>query len=437
MVVSSKKSELFVYMNSQLIGRLTQLSSTKMKFVYEKSWLQSEYGRPISLSMPLTESPYEGDVVYNYFDNLLPDNESLRGRIQKRFSAKTSGCFDLLSYIGIDCVGALQLVTEPLLSEIPKIDAKAISNKHIAKLIKNYKHAPLGMEENSTFRISIAGAQEKTALLKYKNRWCLPEGVTPTSHIIKLPIGYIEHSGIDLTESIENEWLCLQILSAFGLPTNEVEIAHFDDTKTLVVKRFDRKWSKDCTKIIRLPQEDMCQALGISSHLKYESDGGPGIVNIMEVLRGAYEAKEDRERFMRSVFLFWVLGAIDGHAKNFSILMEAGGNYRLTPLYDVLSAYPLAQSRQLEWKELKMAMALRGKNKHYRWYEIQQRHWLSTANECQFSAALMQNIIDETCDILEAVIEQVSLLLPNDFPMKMADAIFSGMRHVKNRCNGV
>jgi len=172
----------------------------------------------------------------------------------------------------------------------------------------------------------------------------------------------------------------LQILSAYGLPVNKVEISQFEDVKVLLVERFDRVWNEDHTGLYRLPQEDICQSLGIPPALKYEADGGPGIKKTMDLLQGSMTAKADREKFMKAVFLYWILGGIDGHGKNFSVAIERGGRYHLTPFYDVLSAYPMAVKRQLEWQDLKMAMAVKGKNRHYHWANIQTRHWLETAN---------------------------------------------------------
>lgn len=73
--------------------------------------------------------------------------------------------------------------------------------------------------------------------------------------------------------------------------------AHFEDQKALVVERFDRKWSGDGQWIIRLPQEDMCQALGVSPLRKYQADGGPGISEIMEVLSNSDRAEHDKAQF--------------------------------------------------------------------------------------------------------------------------------------------
>jgi serine/threonine-protein kinase HipA len=426
--------DLYVYMNGIRVGTLLRESTGNLVFTYDHDWLNWENTRPISLSMPLTEIPYKGHLVDCYFDNLLPDSDLIRQRIQARFSAPSNNCFDLLSYIGADCIGALQLLTQPKVANVKKVQATPIKDNVIAKLLKHYKTAPLGMDRALDFRISIAGAQEKTALLWHQEQWCLPQGTTPTSHIIKLPIGQIQHAGIDLSESVENEWLCLQILSAYNLPTNQARIVFFDDVKTLVVERFDRRWADNGKWLMRLPQEDFCQALEIPPGLKYESDGGPGIAEIMNILLGSKEAMNDREKFMKSVFLFWVMGAIDGHAKNFSVTIEPQGRYQLTPLYDVISAYPLAAKRQIEWQALKMGMSLKSKNRHYLWSTIQLRHWFAMATLCQFSATTMQTIIDDVFDNMEKVINQVTASLPKNFSQEHASSIFAGMRQIKDRC---
>src|SRR5438132_743838 len=193
--------DLYVYMNGIAVGTLVHESTGNLIFKYDDDWLNWKNRRPISLSMPLTEIPYKGYVVDCYFDNLLPDSELIRERIQARFNAPSKKCFDLLSFIGRDCVGALQLLTQ-----------STVTN---------------------------------------------------------------------------------------------VKIIQFDDVKTLVVERFDRRWADNGRWLMRLPQEDLCQALSKPSGLKYESDGGPGIQDIMKILLGSQEASNDRKKFIKSVFLFW------------------------------------------------------------------------------------------------------------------------------------
>jgi serine/threonine-protein kinase HipA len=275
MVNSSGIITLHVLMNGRSVGHLHKLPSGAMSFQYAADWLNTVGARPISLSLPLTSVSYEGDRVYNFFDNLLPDSASIRSKIQTRFQISTNQPFDLLRAIGADCVGAIQLGENHAPGSVETITAKPLSTGEIAQLLNGYKNTPLGMiEEVDDFRISIAGAQEKTALLWHQNQWCRPVGAMPTSHIFKLPMG--NHDNLDLSESCENEWLCLEIARAFGLPAANAQLQFFDGVKVLVVERFDRQWSKDGKWLMRLPQEDFCQILGVSPSLKYQADGGPG-----------------------------------------------------------------------------------------------------------------------------------------------------------------
>jgi serine/threonine-protein kinase HipA len=420
-------------MNGEKVGLLSRLSSGKLEFRYEAGWLRSRSGRPLSLSMPMAEQIYSGDIVENYFDNLLPDSQPIRNRIQKRFGARSNRGFDLLWHIGRDCVGAIQLFPEDIPVDVHKIESEPLSDADIAATLQGYRTMPLGMGQGKEFRISLAGAQEKTAFLRCNNEWHRPLGTTPTSHIFKLPIGRIEHSNLDLSDSVENEWLCHAVLKAYGLPVAHTEMMSFAGVKALVVERFDRRWAEDRTWLIRLPQEDMCQALGISPALKYESDGGPGIAQIMEFLLGSSNGLADRKTFMTQVFLFWVMGAIDGHAKNFSISLRPGGAFQLTPAYDVISVYPLVRKGQYEQKKVSMAMSLKGKRRHYLWEEMFHRHWISTAKRCNFPEDEMAQIIERVQAELDRVIAQVEGELPKQFPDDVATPIFEGMKRARER----
>lgn len=423
-----------VLMNGIFIGKLEKTIKHGLTFTYDEQWLKISGARPISLSLPLTTQSFIGDVVYNFFDNLLPDNPQIRARIQAKFHVATNQPFDLLASVGRDCVGAIQIIDGEIPSFKKEINCKALNEKEIASILRGYQNYPLGMIDNADeFRISIAGAQEKSAFLYHKGKWCRPLKETPTSHIFKLPIGYIQHQQMDLSDSCENEWLCLQIAEAFGLPVAKRNILHFEEVKVLVVERFDRKISSDNTWLMRLPQEDMCQALGISPNLKYQSDGGPGIYEIMRLLLGSANPTIDRDTFYRSQVLFWLLAAIDGHAKNFSVFIEPEGKYRLTPLYDIMSAYPLMAKKQLHAQKIKMAMALKGKNIHYHWHNIQRRYFLETAKAVNYSPEKAKAILDEMLQQVNFVIEQVSTKLPKKFPNNISQPIFDGMRLVKRK----
>jgi len=424
---------LSVYLNGIRVGTLAR-ATRGLLFVYDTSWIASSVSRPLSLSMPLRREPYLGDVVENYFDNLLPDNQAIRNRIQTRFGSPSNRAFDLLWHTGRDCVGAVQLIPDGADAvDVRRIEATPVSDAEIAAILNNYRTMPLGMRPDVDFRISMAGAQEKTALLRLNDRWCLPSGVTPTSHILKLPIGRIEHSGMDLSDSVENEWLCHLILREYGVPVANAEMKVFEGAKALVVERFDRRWAEDGSWLIRLPQEDMCQAMGVAPALKYESDGGPGIQEIMTFLLGSADALEDRQVFVRVQVLFWLMAAIDGHAKNFSIFIRPRGEFSLTPMYDVLSAYPLVAKGQLDPRRLRMAMAVSGKHRRYEHISIRYRHWLTTAQRSNVAPEEMTLIINELLDRMDDIITAVTSRLPRDFPGEVAAAIFDGMRQSRDR----
>lgn len=419
-------NHLFISMNGLLVGELWKLKNGALQFRYADEWLDSPYARFLSFSLPLSKKVYEGDVIYNFLDNLLPDNDAIRAKMQARFHTTTTQPFDLLAAVGSDCVGAIQLSSERLTND-ENLDAKPLSDAEIAEILKGYASNPLGMQdEDEDFRISIAGAQEKTALLKMEGEWFLPKGTTPTTHILKLPIGKLAYNNLDLSQSCENEWLCMQIAKAYGLPVAEVEVVMFDDQKVLAVERFDRKWV-NASKLVRLPQEDMCQAMGVAPAIKYEAEGGPGIKDMMDMLRGSQNAQADREVVFKSQVLFWMLAAPDGHGKNFSLFIEQNNGFRLTPLYDILSAYPLIGGTGLQKQKIKMAMAVQGKTRHYKWHSILPRHFLTTAKAVGYSEKLALDHLYEMFSKTEQVIKVIVEKLPKDFPSEIAEPILEGL----------
>lgn len=422
-------SDLNVALNGIEVGRLTLENSGAMAFQYDPAWLNQSGARAISLSLPLSPKPYRGALVFNFFDNLLPDSEAIRSRMQARFKVPTSHPFDLLASVGRDCIGAIQLYPQnSVVPDVRTVTAEPLATSEIEQLLGDYQNSPLGMARGNEFRISLAGAQEKTALLWHQDSWQLPTDSTPTSHIFKLPIGFLDHSNIDLRESGENEWLCLQLLKAFGLPTANAELGQFGHQKVLIVERFDRRWSKDATWLMRLPQEDFCQALGVAPAIKYESDGGPGVQDGMKLLLGSQEANKDRETFFKAQIVFWLLAAIDGHAKNFSLFIESHSAYRMTPLYDVISAYPLMKKGSLAPQRAKMAMSVKGRNRHYHWDRIEPRHFISTAKQVGYSSERARELLEEILEQVPSAISLVEALLPNDFPSRISESILQGVK---------
>lgn len=428
-----KTQALDILMNGILVGQWRRNTANSHEFVYAESWLRKAERRPISLSLPL-DSPdrtIRGKIVEHYFDNLLPDNADIRRRMQRRFGCASVSAFDLLAETGRDCAGALQIVPEgKIIPSVRDIQSKVLDEHELATILRNISgFSGTGMLSDDLFRISIAGAQEKTALLFHEGKWQLPLGSTPTSHIIKLPLGYISTGQVDMTNSVFNEWLCLQILDAFGIRTAHAEIMAFEDIEVLAVKRFDSKRSADGSWWMRLAQEDFCQALGRSGASKYENEGGPGIADIMKLLLFSEEQETDRRMFLKAQLLFWLLAAPDGHAKNFSIFLGREGRFTLTPLYDVMSVYPILGhgSKKISPQKLQMAMAVLGKNRHYKWLKIHKRHWMETSRRSG-AEKLCSSLIDEILATMDEVLDTVSMRLPADFPESIAKPIFDGMR---------
>lgn len=417
---------LNVFLNGRLVGLLRRASTGAIDFQYDAGWLDWENTFPVSLSLPLREDRYIGAPVVNVFDNLLPDSDAIRRRIGERVGAGGIDAYSLLAALGHDCVGALQFLPDGMdLGKAGAVEGKRMTTGEVAAIVSNLSTAPLGMGEDPDFRISIAGAQEKTALLRKDGQWFKPVGTTATTHILKPQIGRLPN-GIDLSNSVENEYLCLKLLDALGVPTARTEIAEFGGRRTLVVERFDRRWTSD-GRLLRLPQEDMCQALSVPPVRKYQSDGGPGMRDIIQLLKGSDAPQRDIGIFMRACILFWMLAATDGHAKNFSITLGPGGRFRLTRLYDVLSAQPSLDAGQIQRRKFRLAMAV-GKNRHYAVEGIMPRHFLQTAELAGVGAGLIRTIFEELAANAESQTAAVIDALPSGFPDQLASSVLAAVR---------
>lgn len=425
---------LVVWMNGERVAvwqRPTGRSTHVLRYTAE--WARSARVRPLSLSLPITPTlEIRSEAVGHYFANLLPDSEAIRARLARRFGTGMEP-FDLLAAIGRDCVGAVQLLPD---DEAPvgfdRVDGDPVTPKGVERILQDTvsEAAPAELAERH-FRISIAGAQEKTALLRWKGRWYRPRQATPTTHIIKLPMGNVGGMRqLDLSTSVENEWLCGELLRELGLAVARTQIATFGSQRALVVERFDREWIADGPHgawIARLPQEDFCQATGTPPQQKYEADGGPGMVRMLELLRASDDTR-DRATFLRSQLAFWLLAAIDGHAKNFSIFLLPGSRYHLTPLYDVISAWPIIGrgTRRIAPQDAKLAMAVRSTKAHWRLHEILPRHWKALASR-HGGQRTWEDLLD-VVERVEPAVRAVADRLPKDFPTGLFDDVAGGCR---------
>ncbi len=417
---------LDVYIGQRIVGQLGRDSGGAYSFQYSPEWLSWEMRFPISLSLPVRADRYTGQTVINVFENLLPDHDGIRRRVATKVGATGTDAFSMLSKIGRDCVGAMQFLPEGSSFEPSgKIEGRELSVAEIEKILNNLGIAPLGLGENDAFRISIAGAQEKTALLYHDGKWLEPHGPTPTTHIIKPQIGKLDN-GIDLSDSVENEHFCLKLLSEFGLPTAKTEITQFGEKKALIIERFDRHRAKD-RRLIRLPQEDLCQALSVPPTLKYQDSGGPGIVDIAKRLNNSDTPEEDRLTFFKANILFWLMGATDGHAKNFSIFIGPGGTFRLTPLYDVLTIQPSFDKNHIDRKQMRMSMSV-GRRRRYRAFDISGKDFVFTGQKAGFSEKQIKNIIEAIEHEWQPAFYRACADLNKDFPDHLLDSLSNAFK---------
>ena len=440
----SHSRSLSIWTNGVRVGTWTIPARGGMELHYDTDWVEADIGRPLSLSLPfnLQNLPVKGEKVVNYFDNLLPDSDAIRRRVAERFRTGSTEPFDLLKAIGRDCVGAVQILDE---DEVPTgfdhIEGVPLSEegieRHLIATVSSQAFAA-SRDLDADFRISLAGAQEKTAFLGWDGQWLAPRGATPTSHIFKLPLGLMGGRRAAFSTSVDNEWLCLRLLKAYGLPVADARIATFGGQRVLVVQRFDRRAAPNGQWLMRLPQEDFCQVEGCPPWRKYESDGGPGLKALFGTLRQSMQAERDMKMLMAAQVLFWLLRAPDGHAKNFGIHLLPRGRFQLTPLYDVMSVYPVLGDGPGQWSphDIRLAMALLGKNRHYKMQGVRRSHFNSTARKVGY-AATAEPIIEEILARTAAAIAEVQADLPQGFSPRVLDAILGGLEQAARTLGGM
>ena len=414
---------LNVFIGTRHVGVFTREHSGVFHFQYNEQWQRWEHTFPISLSLPVRNDGYSGAAVMNVFENLLPDREEVRRHVATRVGAAGTDAYSLLFSIGRDCVGALQFVPDGIAPEpTDYIVGTPLTEEGIETRLCNLGRAPLGMSENDAFRISIAGAQEKTAFLYHDGQWFEPHGTTPTTHILKPQIG--RTGAYDLSDSVENEHFCLRVLKAFRLPVAHTEIRQFGDTKALSVERFDRRWTSD-GRLIRVPQEDMCQALSVPSTRKYQEHGGPGIADIAKLLNGSDHPEQDRINFLKANILFWLMGAVDGHAKNFSIFLRPGATFEMTPMYDVLSVQPSFDRVLFDRPQYRMSMKV-GKRGRYRVFDIRGKDFVFTAGQAGYSRRQIEAVFEDIMNNWESAFSTTMAAQASGGPDALMESIRVG-----------
>lgn len=325
---------LVVLDGAQRVGTLVRKAG-EITFGYDDQWRADPSSTPLSVSMPLTAPEHDHDVVHPWLWGLLPDNDRVLARWARTFHTTTMHPLGLLAAVGRDLPGRFRLVPEAEVDALEPSGVEWLSEYDVAQLLREVRidqTAWLGAH-GAAGRWSLAGAQPKIALRFDGQRWGRPYGQAATTHILKPAI-----QGLDQHDL--NEHLCLQSARGVGVLTARSRVVAIGDERAICVERYDRVGIGE--DVVRIHQEDLCQALGIDPVDKYESDSGPSVPAISALLTrciGGEAAQSARERFADALALNWLLAGPDAHAKNYSLLLSAD-QVRLAPLYDVASALP-------------------------------------------------------------------------------------------------
>ena len=402
---------LWVIADRSIVGRISR-AGNRLTFRYEDEWRNSTKAFPVSLSMPLVVSEHSHKAVDAFLWGLLPDNNQVLEQWGKRFHVSPRNAFKLISHVGEDCAGAVQFVAperiDKLLESPDETTVTWLSGEDLGQrirlLLENHGITRTGTD---TGQFSLAGAQPKTALYRdpATGRWGVPEGRTPTTHILKPSAEHFDGYA-------ENEHFCLCLAREMGLRAAASTVIHADGQPVIVIDRYDRLVRNG--HFVRIHQEDFCQALAILPDLKYQNDGGPSAKAIAGVLKdSSSEVMADLWRFAEALAFNWLIAGTDAHAKNYSLLLAARAQVRLAPLYDLASSLPYPA--EVNPHKAKLAMKIGSK---YKIKDVVGRHWSACARELGLPPT----------ELLERIGTMASLI--PDAATRVADSMEkSGIRH--------
>jgi len=420
---------LDVWMNSQRVGRWSVDARGVHAFGYDAAWPASPHARALSLSLPLgVAKPLRGERVRAYFDNLLPTAALPRQRLQSWFGAATADAFDLLAAAGRDCAGAAQLLPPDADPGDPqRVEGEPLSERDAVRILDACA-APPGASLAADVklpRVVLAGTQAKTAWLHHGGRWCRPLGATPSTHILKLPLGALPGGAPAISTSLENEWLCGQLLRSFGLEAAASRIEMIGPHKVLVVERIDRRWL-DARWWARLPLEDFCQASGTPPQRCAESAGGPTVARMLDLLRGSERPAHDRERLLAALAVMWLLAVPDVHGKRFAIHLHSGSRFALAPLSGVMSAWPLLGRSPSAVSRKRLPWTLSPTGEPLAHHQVTRQHWLQAAQRHAVGAGF-DAVLTGLAGWATRAIHSVAALLPAGFPSSVSEPVFEGL----------
>jgi len=404
---------LHVFWNTFRVGQLERTETDQLTFRYDASWLTAQPATPLSAQLPLQEAPFTDSVCRYFFGNLLPESIA-RTQIARRLGISESNDFGLLKAIGGDCAGALSLWPDPEPTVRPAA-YEAVSHAQMDQWLDAMPVTPL-ISAGEDLRISLAGAQQKIALMQEKGQFFLPRGSAASSHIFKPDIPAFPHSAI-------NEAFCMRLAAAVDLRVPKVTLWRSAKHVALVVDRYDRRQNAQ-GHWERIHQEDFCQALGVPYSRKYEGDGGPGFAALFQLLdRLSTQPIVDKTALLSAVIFNVCIGNMDAHAKNFSMLIEPN-RYRLAPFYDLFS------TRVYGSLSPKLAMRIGGQARS-EW--ISRERWTKLAKDAGIGPkAIFERIEELTKNIPVACTSVRQSLDPTDAENALLDKL---IRHITSMCS--
>jgi serine/threonine-protein kinase HipA len=362
---------LHVFLHRQRIGVLTPAPVSGVEFRYNED---APLGLPLSRSLPvIPRKRYSPQKASAFFDGLLPDGPDARLRMARSFGTLDTSTFALLSHGGLDCAGAVQFYEDDELPEasgalIPITDAEIG-----ARLRALPSKDPRGEDEHW----SVSGAQGKIALRRENGAWFIATDSEPHTHIVKPGISSID--GVEARDQSLAEHVTMTAARLLGVPAAGTEYIEFDGTPAVVVERFDRV-RDDAGALVRLHQEDMCQATGVSPLAKYETDGGSGAKTIAQLLRSSIARPDDADRDVRTfaamVTFNYLSGSPDAHAKNYALVYSFDGAMFLAPMYDAASGNMASRDGQRAFTRAAMRIGAR-----YEFGEASPEDWLGFGND--------------------------------------------------------
>lgn len=380
-------NRLTVWWDARIAGCLYLDPYGETQFAYDPAWLADAHAPALSFSLPKQAEPFNRRACQPFFGGILPE-EGQRTAIARALGVSADNEFQLLEQLGGEVAGALTLLAEGEEPALPSAAAPRVLDD--ASLIQLLDHLPMRpmLAGEDGLRLSLAGAQSKLPVLLIDGQVALPAPGQPTSHILKPPI-------TRFPATTENEYFCMTLARVIGLDAAPVEMRTVGDRSFLLITRYDRAIGPS-GELTRLHQEDFAQALGVPSHRKYASEGGPNFPDCFALLRrAATRPPRDILRLLDAAIFNLIIGNADAHAKNFSLLHKDGAIV-LAPLYDLLSTvlYP----------ELSPKLAMKIGGKHLL-KEIEPRHWDKFAADCGLSAPFVRTRTRQLCEAVIAALD--------------------------------